>query len=110
MHREDHARVAYSMGGVVFLGTPHQGILNSAAFSTLGQLYRGIARTKIPIKDNVLHTMANENEVLVKVVHDFSRTIRNQTKQGNGPQIFCFFETQPIVTDIDGAKVVCILR
>ncbi|KAF7530888.1 hypothetical protein G7054_g9423 [Neopestalotiopsis clavispora] len=104
-HREDHPRVAQCIAGVVFLGTPHSGIHNRAAFSTLGQLYQGIARSNLPVQDNALQTMAQDNEVLVKVVHEFTRTITIQASNGNGPKLFCFFETEPIVTEMNGKQV-----
>ncbi|ETS86336.1 hypothetical protein PFICI_00164 [Pestalotiopsis fici W106-1] len=104
-HREDHPRVANCIAGVVFLGTPHAGIQDSAAFSTLGQLYQGIAQSQLPIEDHALQTMAQDNDVLVRTVHTFTRSITNQASNVNATKLFCFFETQTKVIETNGEKV-----
>jgi hypothetical protein len=74
----------------VFLGTPHHGVASSSSLQTQGQIYRAIAEAKLHIQDNVLHTMAQDNDLLVQVVHDFTGLISR--KGVSKPALFCFFE------------------
>ena len=74
----------------MFLGTPHRGVASSSSLQTQGQIYQAIARAGLQIQDNVLHTMAQDNETLVQTVDDFTHRIK---KEGAArPELFCFFE------------------
>lgn len=82
--------VSDSTTGIVFLGTPHRGLVSSSSLQTQGQIYQAIVRAELQIQDNVLHTMAQDNDLLVQIVHDFTSLIN---RQGDfKPALFCFFE------------------
>lgn len=57
--------------------------------TTQGQIYSAIVQSKVPIQDNVLRTMAQNNDVLVNAVHNFTRMVETCKPS---PKLFCFFE------------------
>ncbi|RYP60580.1 hypothetical protein DL771_010471 [Monosporascus sp. 5C6A] len=90
--KDDYLGISDSVTGMLFLGTPHHGVKENSQFQTEGQIYQAIAETNTQVEDNVLKTLAQDNEMLVSVHYDFTRTV---CKHGNcGPKIFCFFEQQ----------------
>lgn len=84
--------MANSLAGMVFLGTPHHGVQNSSAFTTQGKIYQIIAQSEVQVVNDALHTMAQDNEKLVDIVHNFTRSINNQRE--NKPILFCFSESK----------------
>lgn len=82
--------MASSMVGMVFLGTPHHGVANTSGLTTQGKVFDAIVRSEVQIQDNILHTMAHNNDVLVKAVHNFTRGI--QTHKPRPPKLYCFYE------------------
>ncbi|KAI1780338.1 hypothetical protein F4818DRAFT_435546 [Hypoxylon cercidicola] len=90
MHPGDHPGIADSIVGIVFLSTPHHGIPESSGFSTQGEIYRAIIDAEVPVQYGLMNTIAQDNEILVNVVHDFTRTVK--TMQAHGPTLFCFYE------------------
>lgn len=90
LHRNDYPGISDSVTGVVFLGTPHSGVNGNSEFHTQGQIYKAVVEANVEVQDNVLHTLAHDNDVLVNAVHHFTRAI---TDKGNlGPKLFSFFE------------------
>ncbi|KAH8589025.1 hypothetical protein B0O99DRAFT_726237, partial [Bisporella sp. PMI_857] len=90
LHKEDYPNISDSVTGVVFLGTPHHGVSNSSGLQTQGKIYQTIVQANVQIQDNVLHSIAQDNDVLVSIVHDFTRVVSSQ--QESAPKLFCFFE------------------
>lgn len=89
-HKELHPGTSDSITGIVFLGTPHRGVVGNSSLQTQGQIYQAIARAKLHVQDNVLYTMAQDNDLLVQIVHEFTSLI---SRQGDlKPTLFCFFE------------------
>jgi len=82
--------ISDSITGIAFLGTPHRGVVSSSSMQTQGQIYQAIARAEMPIHDNVLHTMAQDNDLLVRTVHEFTSRIGMQGD--SKPALYCFFE------------------
>lgn len=79
-----------SITGMIFLGTPHQGSSSSiATMGSLADIYEMIRQQNFQTEDNLLKTVAQDNETLVDTVADFTREIKQRTA---GPEIFCFFE------------------
>ncbi|KAK7423679.1 hypothetical protein QQX98_000869 [Neonectria punicea] len=89
LHTADCPNICDSITGMVFLGTPHQGITDNSALSTQGKIYSAIVQAKVQIQDNALQTMAQNHEMLVNTVHNFTRKV-NTSKPP--PKLYCFFE------------------
>ncbi|KAE8442032.1 hypothetical protein EG329_003889 [Mollisiaceae sp. DMI_Dod_QoI] len=89
-NKDDYPRISDSVTGVVFLGTPHHGVNNSSGLQTQGRIYQTICRANLQIQDNVLHNMAQDNDMLVSTVHEFTREVSRQQK--SAPILFCFYE------------------
>ncbi|XXG99884.1 NAD-dependent isocitrate dehydrogenase [Hypoxylon texense] len=90
LHKEDHAGISDSVVGMIFLGTPHHGIHGNSGLQTQGQIYEAIAAAKVQMEDNVLNTIAQDNDVLVNTVHNFTRSVTNL--RNSAPKLFCFWE------------------
>ncbi|KAH7137368.1 hypothetical protein B0J13DRAFT_597107 [Dactylonectria estremocensis] len=88
-HPGDHCNMSESITGMIFMGTPHQGLRDSSELGTNGKIYAYIVESKLQIQDESLKTMAQDSGELLNTVHDFTR--RLQTSQ-SPPQVFCFFE------------------
>ncbi|KAI2603697.1 hypothetical protein GGR54DRAFT_644549 [Hypoxylon sp. NC1633] len=88
--QEDHRGIADSIAGIVFLGTPHRGIPESSGLGTNGQIYQAIIESKVPVQYGLMNTIAQDNEILVNAVHNFTRTV--SIRGNNVPELFCFFE------------------
>jgi hypothetical protein len=73
---------------MVFLGTPHYGLGVNSQLQNQGQVYQAIAAAKVHVEDNLLVTMAQDNELLVNTVHNFTRKV----SEPNGPILVCFYE------------------
>ncbi|RYP86818.1 hypothetical protein DL770_004851 [Monosporascus sp. CRB-9-2] len=91
-YKDDYLGISDSVTGIVFLGTPHHGVKENSQFQTESQIYQAIAQRNTRVEDNVLKTLAEDNDMLVSVHFHFTRSIY---RHGNsGPRIFCFFEQQ----------------
>ncbi|KAI0890817.1 hypothetical protein F4806DRAFT_485144 [Annulohypoxylon nitens] len=90
-HHEDYPGIADSVTGIIFLGTPHHGVSGKSELQTQGQIYDLIVKSTTQIQDNALKTMAQDNIMLVTIVHDFTRKV---SINKNGPKLFCFFESK----------------
>ncbi|KAI1087793.1 hypothetical protein F5B19DRAFT_497026 [Rostrohypoxylon terebratum] len=90
-HHEDYPGIADSVTGIIFLGTPHHGVSDKSELQTQGKIYDLIVKSTTQIQDSALKTMAQDNVMLVAIVHDFTRKV-NINK--NGPKLFCFFESK----------------
>ncbi|OTA55630.1 hypothetical protein K449DRAFT_376402 [Hypoxylon sp. EC38] len=88
---EDFLGIYDSITGIVFLGTPHHGVSDSSQLRTQSQLYNAIVNANIQVQPNILHTIAHDNDVLVKCVHDFTRVVE-LLDRSESPQLYCFFE------------------
>jgi hypothetical protein len=89
--KEDHPGIFDSVTGIIFLGTPHRGVVSSSGLQTQGQIYQAIVRAKLQIQDNALHTMAQDNDLLLGTVTGFTRLVGRQ--QSNlKPMVYCFYE------------------
>ncbi|KAI2603699.1 hypothetical protein GGR54DRAFT_622373 [Hypoxylon sp. NC1633] len=91
-HHEDYPGIADSVTGITFLATPHHGVRDKSELQTQGQIYSLIAQAATQIQDNALKTMAEDNDMLVSIVHDFTRKV---AVNENRPKLFCFFEQKP---------------
>ncbi|KAI0383586.1 hypothetical protein F5Y04DRAFT_278767 [Hypomontagnella monticulosa] len=90
---EEFSGVSDSITGVVFLGTPHHGVVGNSGLQTQGQIYQTIVQANVQVQDNVLHSMAENNQILVACVYDFTRLISGQIPgQQHPPKIYCFYE------------------
>jgi len=76
-----------SITGIVFLGTPHRGNLESKA--TQAVIFDAIARARMQVQDNILHTLAQDNDTLLNVVTQFTRDVG---KRQRPPELYCFYE------------------
>jgi len=90
LFKEDYPNISDSVTGVVFLGTPHHGVKASSGLQTQGEIYQTIVQANLPIQDNVLHSMAQDNDTLVNIVHQFTRLVNRLQK--SAPILFCFYE------------------
>ncbi|KAJ4267087.1 hypothetical protein NW762_003185 [Fusarium torreyae] len=89
MEPEDWPNISTdSVKGMVFLGTPHHGVADGI-LSQPGQIYRSILASNIHHDRNILDSVQRNNDVLKRVVHDFTRRIHNMSPR---PEIYCFFE------------------
>ncbi|KAI0882946.1 uncharacterized protein GGS22DRAFT_169128 [Annulohypoxylon maeteangense] len=95
---EDFYGIFDSVTGVVFLGTPHYGVQDSFQRQIQGQIYKKVAEANIQVQDNILHSMAPDNDLLVKCVFDFTRTVALEQQQA--PKLFCFYEQKPSRIDL----------
>ncbi|KAH6886788.1 putative kinesin [Thelonectria olida] len=89
LHTQDWPDVATSISGMMFLGTPHQGIHERAGLSTQGEMYTAILQAGLQIQDSAMQSMAQDNEGLVSTVFNFNRGIQMCKPQ---PKVFCFYE------------------
>ncbi|RYO77015.1 hypothetical protein DL764_010256 [Monosporascus ibericus] len=79
-----------SITGIVFLGTPHRGNFESQKTQkTQAAVFAAITQAKMQVQENILSTLAQDNDTLLNTVTQFSRDIRNQTSP---PMLHCFFE------------------
>ncbi|KAI3338180.1 hypothetical protein F4824DRAFT_459924 [Ustulina deusta] len=83
--------ISNSTAGMVFLGTPFHGIASDSGMTTMGELYRTIVESNVQTQDNVLHTIAHDNDVLVNTVSEFG-TLLESSLNSVKPKIFCFYE------------------
>lgn len=86
---------------MIFLGTPHRGINDSSSLGTQGQIYKIILAANLRMEVNLLQTMYQDNDVLMKAVDRFTRLINNT--QQHSPRLYCFYEQKgsPIGNIID---------
>lgn len=89
LHSSDWPHVSQAMRGMVFLGTPIHGVAKDSILTTQGQIYAAIVAASLQVQDNALHTIAQDNDVLVSAVHEFTRKI---TASKSAPKLFCFYE------------------
>ncbi|KAK8113454.1 hypothetical protein PG984_013980 [Apiospora sp. TS-2023a] len=94
IHPEDYPGILDSITGMVFLGTPHKGANIDSGPVTLSEVYRVIVAAEVQIKDNILHSMLHDNDVLVETVNHFTRAVGNLQAKNQAPQIFCFYESK----------------
>ncbi|OHW95943.1 hypothetical protein CSPAE12_05519 [Colletotrichum incanum] len=89
LHMTHYPHLAGSIRGMVFLGTPHQGLANDSNLGSQSQVYAAIVAANAHIEDNVLLTLVQNNDVLVSAVHEFSRMIKDLKP---APRLFCFYD------------------
>lgn len=90
MHKESYPGISDSVVGMVFLGTPHGGIDGNSALRTQGQIYNAVLKANIKIEDNILHSIAKDNDVLYDAVQNFTKLVSRLEE--NKPKLFCFYE------------------
>ena len=66
---------------MLFLGTPFQG---SSTLQSQGVLFEMIVRKQHQVQDNIIHTLAYNNDLLVST--DIN------TRRSAAPVLFCFYE------------------
>ncbi|KAF4950035.1 hypothetical protein FGADI_8481 [Fusarium gaditjirri] len=77
-----------NVNGMVFLGTPHQGVADGV-LSTQGHIYQSILASKLHVEPNILASVERNNDVLKSVVHNFTRRVHHIARR---LEIFCFYE------------------
>ena len=104
----DYPQIYDSVTGMLFLGTPHHG---SETLKNQKKLYSQILKAKLHVQDNILQSLAEDNDVLVGTVHSFTRDLSTRP---HPPKLFCFFEQKATnierVIGRDGPLVRCSLR
>ncbi|KAH7133732.1 hypothetical protein EDB81DRAFT_805040 [Dactylonectria macrodidyma] len=88
-HPDDWSNLSESITGMIFMGTPHQGLRDSSQLGSQGKIYAYIVESKLQIQDQSFKTMAQDNGELTDTVHDFTRRLQTCPSP---PQVFCFFE------------------
>ncbi|KAI1117434.1 hypothetical protein F5Y14DRAFT_402602 [Nemania sp. NC0429] len=91
IHNTEYPGISDSVAGIVFLGTPFRGIDHDSGMATVGELYVAIAKSEVQIEDNVLHTIAQDNDVLANAVNEFTRFLGASSDSAK-PKLFCFWE------------------
>ncbi|KAJ2998949.1 hypothetical protein NUW58_g155 [Xylaria curta] len=91
IHQAIWPSISDSVAGIAFLGTPFMGIHSNSGMATMGEVYRAIAESNVQMQDNVLNTIAQDNDLLVNAVTDFTRLLLSSSDSPK-PKIFCFFE------------------
>ncbi|KAJ3579438.1 hypothetical protein NPX13_g1123 [Xylaria arbuscula] len=95
MHSTQYEGLANSVvAGMMFLGTPFYGIHHDSGMTKLGEVYQAIAASEVHLEDNVLGTIAQDNDVLVAAVSDFVQYLGNSANILK-TKLFCFWETKP---------------
>ena len=89
LHNTDWPNISQSIRGMVFLATPFAGVENKSGLTTQGQVYEAIVAASFQIQDNALLTLAQDNDVLVSTVHEFTRKLSTSNPK---PTLFCFYE------------------
>ncbi|KAI1662004.1 hypothetical protein F4813DRAFT_343179 [Daldinia decipiens] len=90
LHHQDHPGIADSIVGMIFLGTPHHGVPDSSALGTQGQIYKAIIEAKVQVQYGLMGTIAQDNDILVNTVHNFTRIV--ELRRDNAPKLCCFYE------------------
>ncbi|KPM38862.1 hypothetical protein AK830_g7714 [Neonectria ditissima] len=89
LHTTDWPNMDNCITGIVFLGTPHQGIADNSNLSTQGKIYAAIAQANLQIQADALKSMTHHQEVLVNTVHNFARKVSTSVPR---TQLYCFYE------------------
>ncbi|ROV88121.1 hypothetical protein VMCG_10440 [Cytospora schulzeri] len=87
LNSHDFPGIYKSITGMLFLGTPFQG---SVALQSQGKLFDIIVRTQHHVQENIIHTLAYNNDELVATVFNFTRDIN--IRRSAAPELFCFYE------------------
>ncbi|OBR04763.1 LOW QUALITY PROTEIN: And nb-arc domain-containing protein [Colletotrichum higginsianum IMI 349063] len=88
----DYPGIWKSTKGMMFLGTPHSGVNDGTNLTKQGQIYDAIVARKLEVQDNVLLTVARDNDVLVDAVSEFARKVSTSAPP---PMLFSFYELKP---------------
>ncbi|KAH6689853.1 hypothetical protein F5X68DRAFT_254489 [Plectosphaerella plurivora] len=88
----DYPDIFRSTRGMIFIGTPFRGIPESSQLKTSSAIYDAIAAMRVDYQDNILRTIAQDNELLNATVAEFARKISTTPRS---PMLFCFFEQRP---------------
>ncbi|KAI1358634.1 hypothetical protein F5Y08DRAFT_332959 [Xylaria arbuscula] len=100
-----------SYAHLVLVGTPFYGIHHDSGMTKLGEVYQAIAASEVHLEDNVLGTIAQDNDVLVAAVSDFVQYLGNSANILK-TKLFCFWETKPSkigrVAGLEDTKPVCL--
>lgn len=84
LHDEDYPVIFESIGGVVFLGTPHRGSDSQSKASLIASIATAVGFGK---KSQILNVLEKDSEPLSDLVHDFTRTAITANID-----LCCFFE------------------
>ncbi|GJC99405.1 hypothetical protein ColKHC_08231 [Colletotrichum higginsianum] len=104
----DYPGIWKSTKGMMFLGTPHSGVNDGTNLTKQGQIYDAIVARKLEVQDNVLLTVARDNDVLVDAVSEFARKVSTSAPP---PMLFSFYELKPTnLGAIVGQKFVPLLN
>ncbi|KAI1087795.1 hypothetical protein F5B19DRAFT_474093 [Rostrohypoxylon terebratum] len=90
MHHQDYPSIADSIVGMIFLGTPHHGIPDNCSFGTQGQIYKAVMEANVHVECGLIETIAQDNEILVNTVHNFTRIV--ELRREDAPKLCCFYE------------------
>jgi len=88
VHAFDYPHIYDSITGLLSLGTPYQGF---SIDKGLHKMFEQIARSQMRTESSLVDSIAQNNDVLVSVVHEFTREINTRA---HPPLICCFFEEQ----------------
>ncbi|KAI1210128.1 uncharacterized protein F4807DRAFT_70597 [Annulohypoxylon truncatum] len=91
IHKGTYPDISNCVAGMTFLGTPFHGIHSDSGMATMGEVYSAIVESKVQRQDNVMNTIAQDNDVLVNAVSEFSRLLESSPNLIK-PKIFCFYE------------------
>jgi hypothetical protein len=72
----------------VFLGTPHHGNSQATQAVLFGDIVQASGKDA---QVNILKTLAQDNDVLLEVVNDFTIDI---SQRQHPPMLFCFYENK----------------
>ncbi|KAI0973717.1 hypothetical protein F4678DRAFT_425617 [Xylaria arbuscula] len=93
-HPETYEGLSNSIvAGMMFLGTPFAGISHDSGMTKVGEVYQAIAASEVHLEDNVLETIAENNDILVAAVSDFVQYLGSSSNLFKA-KLFCFWETK----------------
>lgn len=84
LHEEDYPLIVKSLGGVIFLGTPHKGSQSQSKASLIATIASALQYGE---QSSLLRVVEKDSEMLADLLHDFTRIANIQSIP-----LFCFFE------------------
>jgi hypothetical protein len=84
IHEDDYPDVAWSIAGIIFLGTPHRGSNYQSKASIIATIASIVG---VGERSQVLKSIEKDSDTLTDMIHDFTRLANSSSIP-----LFCFFE------------------